>query len=94
MTHTPTTAAIVTCQNFRFEDALGIEDSELITMNADTIFNGPSPSAAFPVTFARNATKAVKTAAVRVAINGHLAVYEPDVPPLTDLNIQITGMTI
>ena len=94
MTHTPTTAAIVICQNFRFEDALGIEDSEMITINADTTFNGPSPGAAFPVTFARNATKAVKTAAIRTAINIHLGVYEPDVLPLTDINIQISGLSI
>lgn len=93
MSHTPTTAAIVVCGNFRFDDLSG-ENPEVIAMDANTTFNGASPEVGFQITFPRNATKAVKTAAIRAAINQHLGVYEPGVAPLTDIDIQISGLTI
>ena len=65
----PTTAATVVLTNPRFEDAFGAEDPDSITMDMSIRFNGRSGEAGDSVTFARNATTAVKNAAVRNRIN-------------------------
>lgn len=94
MSHTPTTGAVVRCEEFRFENEVGAEDPEVIHMSAQAIFNGPSPPAGIPVHFPRNASMATKTAAVRTAINEHIQAYGPGVPLLTNVAIQISGLPV
>lgn len=94
MAHLPTTGAIVQCEGFRFGDDSATENPEVITMVANSAFNGPSPGGGIPVLFARNATRAVKATAIRNAVNAHVQSYEPGIPLLTDADIQISGLPI
>lgn len=93
MSHTPTTAAIVTLSEPRFEDAAGMEAVDQITMSAAMKFNGTTGELGDSVTFARNATQAVKQAAVRARVNALIGAFEPGVT-LNNANIQITGLPV
>lgn len=94
MTHTPTTGAVVRCIDFKFGDDGQVENNEVITMTADTAFNGPTPNAGIPVTFPRAATRAVKADAVREAINAFIQSNEPGIPLLSNADIQISGLPV
>ena len=65
-----------------------------VVMTFDLKVNGPSPDAGGAVTFAKNATQAVKAAAVRDFVNAHIQSYEPGIPALTNANIQISGLPV
>jgi hypothetical protein len=90
---TPTNAAVVTCTNPRFENNVGIEDADLITMDMAIKFNGVTGELGDIVTFARNATNAEKQAAVRLRLNDLLASVEGGIR-LNNANIQISGLPI
>ena len=95
MTHTPTTAAIVTCSNPRFQNDVSVEDPEQISMSLDIKFNGTTGELGDPVTFSRNATQSAKQAAVRQKVNDLLLIAEPTLPgPLSNANIQIIGLPV
>ena len=90
MSHLPvTTAAIVRVLEINFAEG----DHENIAMLIDVRMNGPTPDSADTVYFPRNATAAVKAAAVRGFVNSQLAVYEPGVS-LSNANIQSSGIPI
>lgn len=93
MAHTPTTAAIVVLVNPRFEDAVGAEDPDTITMDMVIRFNGTAAESGDAVTFARNATTTVKNAAVRTRINALIGTLEQGVS-LNNANIQISGLPV
>jgi hypothetical protein len=90
---TPTTAAVVTCGNPRFENSVGIEDPELVTMDMAIKFNGITGELGDAVTFARNATQTEKQAAVRLRLNDLLASVEGGIR-LNNANIQISGLPV
>lgn len=88
-----TTACIVTLSNGRFADQSGFEDPELITMDLLIAFNGRAGSIGDAVSFTRNATTAVKNAAIRSKVNELLLSFE-GVGPLNNANIQIVGLPV
>ena len=90
---TPTTACIVTLREPRFENAAGAEDPNTITMYMDVKFNGLVGELGYNVSFARNATAAVKNAAVRAAVNEILLGNE-GTAALNNANIQIVGLPV
>lgn len=93
MSHTPTTAAIVTCTEPKFENVLQIEDPDLVSLFIVVLFNGISPAVGDRVVFPRNATQSVKQAAVRDMVNALLQTNEPGLS-LTNANIQIMGLPV
>jgi hypothetical protein len=88
---TPSTAAIVTLVNPRFENAAGEEDPEFISMDMQMKFNGVIGELGDKVTFPRNATLTVKNTTIRNRVNEVLAPFEPGVV-LTNANIQLVGL--
>jgi hypothetical protein len=90
---TPSTAAIVTCVNPRFENSAGVEDAGFVTMDMQMKFNGVTDELGDKVTFDRNATNAEKQAAVRNRLNAILTTYEVGVT-LNNANIQIVGLPV
>lgn len=90
---TPSTAAIVTLANPRFENAAGAEAAGFITMDMQMKFNGVTGELGDNVTFDRNATQAEKQAAVRNRLNSILTTYESGVT-LNNANIQIVGLPV
>lgn len=90
---TPSTAAIVTLNNPRFENSVGVEDANFVTMDMAMKFNGVTDELGDRVTFARNATQAEKQAAVRTKLNAILTTYEIGVT-LNNANIQIVGLPV
>ena len=90
---TPTNAAIVTLTNPRFENDAGFEDPDVITMDMAMKFNGITGELGDRVTFARNATQAVKNSAIRAKVNLIIAGYESGVV-LNNANIQIVGLPV
>lgn len=89
----PTTAAVVQLTNPRFEDADGAGDQDSITMDMLVTFNGVADNFTGTITFARNATTAVKNAAVRTQVNAFLAGLEAG-GSLNNANIQIVGLPV
>ena len=90
---TPTTAAIVTLVEPRFENAAGVEDPDFITMYMQMKLNGVTAELGDSVTFARNATQLQKNTAIRAKVNALIASYEPGVT-LNNANIQIVGLPV
>ena len=90
---TPSTAAIVTLSNPRFENAAGVENAGFISMDMAMKFNGVTDELGDRVTFDRNATQAEKQAAVRNRLNAILTTYEIGVT-LNNANIQIVGLPV
>lgn len=90
---TPSTAAIVTLTNPRFENAAGAENANFVSMDMAMKFNGITDELGDKVTFDRNATQAEKQAAVRLRLNAILTTYEIGVT-LNNANIQIVGMPV
>lgn len=88
-----TTACVVTLANARFTDAAAFEDPELITMDFFVLYNGQADNFSDTITFARNATAAVKNAAIRTKVNQLLRDIE-GVGPLNNANIQIVGLPV
>lgn len=90
MTHTPTNAAVVLVTNLEFDEL----DHSTVIMSIDMKVNGPTPNASGIVQFPYNATRAVKAEAVRTFVNAFIAPYEPDVLPLANAAIQISGLPV
>lgn len=90
---TPSTAAIVTLTNPRFENAAGVEDANSVTLDMTMKFNGVTDELGDKVTFARNATQLEKQAAVRNRLNAILTTYEIGAT-LNNANIQIVGLPV
>lgn len=90
---TPSTAAIVTLTNPRFENGSGAEDVNFVTMDMAMKFNGITNELGDRVSFARNATQLEKQAAVRAKLNSILTTYEVGVT-LNNANIQIVGLPV
>lgn len=90
MAHTATTGAAAEYLGFQgFDEA----DHDYMIWIVGIKFNGPAPDIQVGIRFFRNAAGSVKQAAVRDAINEHLAFYEPGVT-LTNANIQISGQPV
>jgi hypothetical protein len=77
----------------RFANAADVENANFITMVMDVKFNGITGELGDNVTFARNATTAVKNAAIRAKINQLVGSVEPGVS-LNNANIQIVGWPV
>ncbi len=90
---TPSTAAIVTLTNPRFENSAGVEDAGFVTMDMQMLFNGAVGELGDKATFDRNASSAEKQAAVRNRLNAILRTYQIGVT-LNNANIQIVGMPV
>lgn len=90
---TPSTAAIVTLSNPRFENGLSVEDANSIRMDMAIKFNGITGELGDTVTFARNATQTVKNTAIRTKVNSLIGAYESGVS-LNNANIQIVGLPV
>ena len=90
---TPSTAAIVTLTNPRFENAAGVEAAGFVSMDMAMKFNGVTDELGDKVTFDRNASSAEKQTAVRNRLNAILRTYEIGVT-LNNANIQIVGMPV
>lgn len=91
MSHLPfTTAAIVKVLTIEFDET----SPENVAMYIEARMNGPTPDSGDTVYFPRNATAAVKAAAIRAFVNLQLSVYEPGTLPLTNANIQSSGVPI
>lgn len=90
---TPSTAAIVTLTNPRFENSSGIENANFVTMDMAIKFNGVTDELGDRVTFDRNASAAEKQSAVRNRLNDILTTYEIGVR-LNNANIQIVGLPV
>lgn len=90
---TPSTAAIVTLSNPRFENAAGVENAGFISMDMAMKFNGVTDELGDRVTFDRNATSTAKNTAIRARVNAVLTTYEIGVT-LNNANIQIVGLPV
>ena len=90
---TPTTACVVEVSNPRFINAAGVDDADTITMDLFVLFNGIADNYYDTVSFARNATTAVKNAAIRAKVNQVLRDIEGSAP-LNNANIQIVGLPV
>ncbi|MDI9407807.1 MAG: hypothetical protein QM523_01010 [Candidatus Pacebacteria bacterium] len=93
MTHTVTNAAIVLCTNPQFHNDLAEEDPDQIRIEVEMRCNGATGIVGGYVIFPSVSTNAVKTTAVRAAVNAVLAEHEPGVT-LGNAAIQIVGLPV
>jgi hypothetical protein len=90
MAQTSTTGAVVLVTGLSFDEG----NQSNVMMYFDLRVDGPTPDAGGVVTFPRDAIQSVKATAVRNFVNAHIGSYEPNTPPLTNINIQISGMPV